>query len=95
MATKLNASRLVVRQAAAMLDQQSPNAAVYCAMAKQLATDECYTICDEALQIHGGYGYLKDYKVQQFMRDLRVHRILEGTNEVMRMLISRDLAKDF
>lgn len=95
MATKLHASRLVVRQAASMLDQESPAAAVYCAMAKQLATDECFKICDQALQIHGGYGYLKDYKVQQYMRDLRVHQILEGTNEVMRMLISRDLIKDY
>lgn len=91
MATQLTASRLMVRQAARMLDQGSDKAHVYCAMAKQFATDQCFNICNDALQLHGGYGYLKDYKVQQYLRDLRVHQILEGTNEVMRLLISRDL----
>jgi isobutyryl-CoA dehydrogenase len=91
MATNLTASRLMVRTAAQMLDDQPEKAAVLCAMAKQFATDNCFNIANDALQIHGGYGYLKDYKVQQYVRDLRVHQILEGTNEVMRMLISRDL----
>ena len=91
MATQLNASRLMVRHAARMLDDQSEHAHVYCAMAKQFATDACFNIANDALQLHGGYGYLKDYKVQQYMRDLRVHQILEGTNEVMRLVISRDM----
>ncbi|OZJ02370.1 Isobutyryl-CoA dehydrogenase, mitochondrial [Bifiguratus adelaidae] len=91
MATSLQASRLLVRQAARLLDAGSPAASVYCAMAKLKATDDCYQICDQALQMHGGYGYLKDYKIQQYYRDSRVHRILEGTNEVMKMIISRDL----
>ena len=63
------------------------------AMAKRLATDACFQIADEALQLHGGYGYLKDYPLERIVRDLRVHRILEGTNEVMRMIVARELAK--
>ncbi|KAF9379662.1 Isobutyryl-CoA dehydrogenase, mitochondrial [Podila verticillata] len=89
MATNLLASRLMVRQAANMLDQNHPDVASYCAMAKLHSTDECFKIIDDALQLHGGYGYLKDYKVNVFLRDSRVHRILEGTNEVMRMVTSR------
>ncbi|ORZ39486.1 acyl-CoA dehydrogenase/oxidase, partial [Catenaria anguillulae PL171] len=89
MATNLTASRLMVRQAAGMLDAGSDSANAYCAMAKMFATEHCYQVCDEALQLHGGYGYLKDYPVQQYLRDLRVHRILEGTNEIMRMIVSR------
>ncbi|KAI9217056.1 acyl-CoA dehydrogenase/oxidase [Blastocladiella britannica] len=78
MATDLAASRLMVRQAAGMLDAKDPNATAYCAMAKMFATEKCYDICDSSLQTLGGYGYLKDYPVQQYLRDLRVHRILEG-----------------
>ncbi|XP_034025007.1 isobutyryl-CoA dehydrogenase, mitochondrial [Thalassophryne amazonica] len=91
MATKLVASRLLVRQAAKALQENQPDAVALCSMAKLFATDECFNICNQALQMHGGYGYLKDYAVQQFVRDIRVHQILEGTNEVMRMIISRSL----
>jgi len=91
MATDLVASRLMVRTAAEAIDSKSKNAATLAAMAKLQATDKCFNICNSALQLHGGYGYLKDYAVQQFMRDTRVHQILEGTNEVMRMIIARQL----
>ncbi|XP_061734066.1 isobutyryl-CoA dehydrogenase, mitochondrial isoform X1 [Nerophis ophidion] len=91
MATKLVASRLLVREAAVALQEGRPDAVALCSMAKLFATDECFDICNQALQMHGGYGYLKDYAVQQFVRDIRVHQILEGTNEVMRMIISRSL----
>ncbi|GFN89876.1 isobutyryl-coa dehydrogenase, mitochondrial [Plakobranchus ocellatus] len=91
MATQLVASRLIVRNAAVALDSQDPNAVALCSMAKLFATEECFKICNSAMQIFGGYGYLKDYPVQQYMRDCRVHCILEGTNEIMRMLVSRDL----
>ncbi|XP_067909858.1 isobutyryl-CoA dehydrogenase, mitochondrial isoform X1 [Heterodontus francisci] len=94
MATGLVAARLMVRNAAAALQEGRQDAVALCAMAKLFATDECFTICNQALQMHGGYGYLKDYAVQQFVRDIRVHQILEGTNEVMRMLISRNLFHD-
>uniref|UniRef100_A0A3Q1K8F5 Isobutyryl-CoA dehydrogenase, mitochondrial n=1 Tax=Anabas testudineus TaxID=64144 RepID=A0A3Q1K8F5_ANATE len=91
MATKLVASRLLVREAATALQENRPSAVSLCSMAKLFATDECFDICNQALQMHGGYGYLKDYAVQQYVRDIRVHQILEGTNEVMRMIISRNL----
>ncbi|KAF3692653.1 Isobutyryl-CoA dehydrogenase, mitochondrial [Channa argus] len=91
MATKLVASRLLVREAATALQENRPDAVSLCSMAKLFATDECFNVCNQALQMHGGYGYLKDYAVQQFVRDIRVHQILEGTNEVMRMIISRNL----
>ncbi|XP_065071842.1 isobutyryl-CoA dehydrogenase, mitochondrial-like [Rhopilema esculentum] len=94
MASDLVASRLLVRHAAAALDENRPNAVALAAMAKLQATDKCFEICNSALQMHGGYGYLKSYPVQQFMRDCRVHQILEGTNEVMRLIVSRDLLKD-
>jgi len=90
----LVASRQVVRQAALHLDNKSPVAAQMCALAKMQATEECFEITDRALQIFGGYGYLKDYPVQQFWRDCRVNRILEGTNEVMRMLVSRNVLEN-
>ncbi|CAH1800053.1 unnamed protein product [Owenia fusiformis] len=93
MATRLVASRLMVRNAARALQDKSPDAVALCSMAKLYATEECSQICNQALQMFGGYGYLKDYPVQQYLRDLRVHEILEGTNEIMRMLISRDLLK--
>ncbi|RKP14036.1 butyryl-CoA dehydrogenase [Piptocephalis cylindrospora] len=91
MAIALNSSRLMVREAARLMDASSPLATTYCAMAKVQATEACYQICDQGLQLHGGYGYLKDYKVQQYLRDSRVHRILEGTNEIMRLITSRSL----
>ena len=78
MATALVASRLMVRKAATAIDEDSNNVVELCAMAKLFATDHCFAICNDALQLHGGYGYLKDYAVQQFMRDTRVHQILEG-----------------
>ncbi|NWI47052.1 ACAD8 protein, partial [Picathartes gymnocephalus] len=91
MATRLVAARLMVRNAARALQDGREDAAVLCSMAKLFATDECFGICNQALQMHGGYGYLKDYAVQQFVRDIRVHQILEGTNEVMRMIVARNL----
>jgi len=89
MATELVAARQMVRLAAAKLDARSPQATVYCAMAKQLATDAGFRICNEALQIHGGYGYTREYPLERFLRDARVHQILEGTNEIMRVIVSR------
>ncbi len=91
MATELEAARLMVHRAAASLDAGSPEATQRSAMAKRYATDTCWRICDEALQLHGGYGYIKDYQVERYLRDLRVHRILEGTNEIMRVIIARKL----
>ncbi len=91
MATDLDAARLMVHRAAASLDAGHPDATKHCAMAKRFATDLCHRICDEALQLHGGYGYIKDTGVERFVRDLRVHRILEGTNEIMRVIIARKL----
>ncbi|XP_062510306.1 isobutyryl-CoA dehydrogenase, mitochondrial-like isoform X1 [Corticium candelabrum] len=91
MATDLVASRLLVRHAAKALDMNSTNAARLAAMAKLFATDKCFNICNDSLQMHGGYGYLKDYAVQQYLRDCRVHQILEGTNEIMRRIIAGDI----
>ena len=91
MATDLEASRLMVYRGAAALEAKDPNATRYCAMAKRYATDACFQICDEALQLHGGYGYIKEYGIERFLRDLRVHRILEGTNEIMRVIIARSI----
>lgn len=91
MATNLIASRLLVRKAANMIDRNSEHSVMYSAMAKKFATDNCFDICNEALQLHGGYGYLKDYPIEQFVRDTRVHQILEGTNEIMQLIISRNL----
>lgn len=91
MAASLNASRQAVRFAARQLDIKHPGSASLCAMAKLTATEACFNVCNDALQLHGGYGYLKDYKVQQYVRDLRVHQILEGTSEVMKMIVSRDI----
>ncbi len=91
MATNLEAARLMVRRAARELDASSPAATRWCAMAKQFATDTCFTVANEALQLHGGYGYLAETGVEKLVRDLRVHQILEGTNEIMRIVTSRDL----
>lgn len=89
MQTELIAARQMVRLAASKLDKGHPDATTYCAMAKRFATDVCYNICDEALQLYGGNGYIKEYPMERYLRDTRVHRILEGTNEVMRLIISR------
>lgn len=78
MATGLVASRLMVRNAARALQENAPSTVELCSMAKLFATDTCFNICNDALQLHGGYGYLKDFPVQQYMRDTRVHQILEG-----------------
>ena len=94
MATELEASRLMVLRAATSLDSKDPQATKYCAMAKRFATDICSDICNMALQIHGGYGYLKDFPLERLVRDLRVHQILEGTNEIMRVIISRKLKQN-
>ncbi|XP_042217596.1 isobutyryl-CoA dehydrogenase, mitochondrial-like [Homarus americanus] len=94
MSTELVASRLLVRNAARALQEDHPDAVTLCSMAKYYATEKCFNIINEALQLHGGYGYLKDYSVQQYLRDTRVHMILEGTNEVMRILIARHVLSD-
>lgn len=91
MATELEASRLMIYRAADMLDKRDPNAGAACAMAKRFATDMCSKIANDALQLHGGYGYLTEYGMEQIVRDLRVHQILEGTNQIMRMIVARSL----
>jgi alkylation response protein AidB-like acyl-CoA dehydrogenase len=91
MAMDLEAARLMIYRAADALDRADPQATMYSAMAKRTATDLGFGICNEALQIHGGYGYLKDYGIEKLVRDLRVHQILEGTNEIMRVVVSRRL----
>jgi alkylation response protein AidB-like acyl-CoA dehydrogenase len=91
MATELEAARLLVRRAAASLDAGEAEAGLYCAMAKRFATDVGFRVCNEALQLFGGYGYLRDYPIERYARDLRVHQILEGTNEIMRVIIARRL----
>ena len=91
MATELEAARLMVRQAAAKLDAGDPEATLHCAMAKRFATDAGFEVCNQALQLHGGYGYLMDYPIERYLRDSRVHQILEGTNEIMRVVIARRL----
>jgi alkylation response protein AidB-like acyl-CoA dehydrogenase len=94
MATELEAARLMIRHAAAKLDAEDPDATQFCAMAKRYATDAGFAVCNEALQLHGGYGYLKDLPIERFLRDLRVHQILEGTNEIMRVIVARRLLGD-
>jgi len=89
MATDLEAARLMIYRAADALDRADPSASLYSAMGKRYATDLGFRICNEALQLHGGYGYLKDYGLEKLVRDLRVHQILEGTNEIMRVVIAR------
>ena len=91
MATELDAARLMVHRAAASLDAGSPDATLHCAMAKRFATDIGFKVVNEALQLHGGYGYIEDYGVERYLRDCRVHQILEGTNEIMRVIIARRL----
>ena len=91
MATALESARLMVWRAAAALDAGETEATLRCAMAKRLATDAGFEVCNEALQLHGGYGYLRDHAIERYLRDLRVHQILEGTNEIMRVIIARRL----
>jgi alkylation response protein AidB-like acyl-CoA dehydrogenase len=93
MATELEASRLMIWNAAAALDRRDPRATMLCAMAKRFASDNASKIANDALQIHGGYGYLKDFPLERHVRDLRVHQILEGTNEIMRVIIARELTR--
>ena len=93
MATELEASRMMIYRAANMLDNKLPNAGAACAMAKRFATDMGSKIANDALQLHGGYGYLSEYGIERIVRDLRVHQILEGTNEIMRVIISRAMLR--
>jgi len=89
--TKLQASRIFLRQAAWKLDSGAPDASKFCAMAKLMVTDTAFDVANGCLQLHGGYGYLADYGIEKIVRDLRVHQILEGTNEIMRVIIARHL----
>ncbi|MDP1974952.1 MAG: acyl-CoA dehydrogenase family protein [Alphaproteobacteria bacterium] len=91
MATELSAAQLMVYRAAHSLDNNHPDTTLHCAMAKRFATDIGFDVVNQALQLHGGYGYLKDYPIERFFRDLRVHQILEGTNEIMRVIIAKKL----
>ena len=93
MATELDAARLMLRRAASSLDNGDPDATLHCAMAKRLATDSGFRTANDALQLHGGYGYLKDFPIERYLRDVRVHQILEGTNEIMRVIIARRLLR--
>ncbi len=93
MATQLEACRLMVLRGAWAIDTGHPEKTKWCAMAKRMTTDLCFEIADEALQMHGGYGYLKDYPLERIVRDLRVHRILEGTNEIMRVITAREMMR--
>tara|TARA_B100001094_G_scaffold333396_1_gene411428 strand:+ start:1860 stop:3017 length:1158 start_codon:yes stop_codon:yes gene_type:complete len=91
MTTELIAARQLLRLAAFKLDEDDPEKTAYCAMAKRFATDIGFQVCNEALQIHGGYGYIREYPLERYMRDVRVHQILEGTNEIMRLIVARRL----
>ncbi|MDA5280270.1 acyl-CoA dehydrogenase family protein [Streptomyces sp. Isolate_45] len=93
MATELSAARALVRTAAEALDRADPQGAQLCAMAKRFATDTGFAVANEALQLHGGYGYLSEYGIEKIVRDLRVHQILEGTNEIMRVIVARGLTE--
>jgi alkylation response protein AidB-like acyl-CoA dehydrogenase len=94
MATELVAARQMIRLAASKIDNNDADKTTYCAMAKRFATDVGFEVCNQALQIHGGYGYIKEYPLERYVRDVRVHQILEGTNEVMRVIVSRRLLSD-
>ncbi len=91
MATQLVAARQMVHTAASKLDARTSDATVWCAMAKRYATDAGFSICNDALQLHGGYGYIREYPIERLLRDCRVHQILEGTNEIMRVIVARHL----
>ncbi|RCK47343.1 MULTISPECIES: acyl-CoA dehydrogenase family protein [Thalassospira] len=94
MVTELEAARLMLHKGAWKLDLKSDDATQFCAMAKRFATDIGFEVCNQALQLHGGYGYIREYPIERLLRDLRVHQILEGTNEIMRLIISRAALKD-
>ena len=94
MHTELSAARLLLRQAAHAMDIEAPDVAVQCAMAKRFATDVAFRVANAALQLHGGYGYLSEYGIEKVVRDLRVHQILEGTNEIMRLIVGRALLEE-
>ena len=94
MVTELVAARQMVRLAASKLDQNDADKSTYCAMAKRFATDIGFQVCNEALQLHGGYGYLREYPIERFLRDSRVHQILEGTNEIMRVIVARRILEE-
>src|SRR3546814_7935903 len=94
METELQAARYLLYVAAAKVTANAPDKTKFAAMAKRLATDSGSEIVDRALQLHGGYGYLMDYPIERFWRDLRVHSILEGTNQIMRVIVSRDLRSE-
>ena len=91
---KLQAARTFLRQAAWKLDNKSHDATKFCAMAKMFVTDVAFDVANDCLQLHGGYGYLADYGIEKIVRDLRVHQILEGTNEIMRLIVSRQMLAD-
>jgi len=93
MRTDLQAARLMVRDGAEAVDEKAPDAAMRCAMAKRFATDAGFDVANRALQLHGGYGYLQDYGIEKVVRDLRVHQILEGTNEIMRLIVGREMLR--
>ena len=95
MATELEAARTLLYQAAWKLDNKTPDATRFCAMAKRFVTDVGFNVVNDALQLHGGYGYLRDYPLERMLRDVRVHQILEGANEIMRLIVARDLLKDY
>lgn len=94
MVTELEAARLMLHKGAWKLDNKTDDATQFCAMAKRFATDTGFNVCNEALQLHGGYGYIREYPIERLLRDLRVHQILEGTNEIMRLIIARAALKD-
>jgi alkylation response protein AidB-like acyl-CoA dehydrogenase len=93
METELQAARFLLYAAAVKVSEDAPDKTRFAAMAKRLATDTGSAVVDRALQLHGGYGYLRDYPIERFWRDLRVHRILEGANEIMRLIVARDLTR--
>jgi alkylation response protein AidB-like acyl-CoA dehydrogenase len=95
MAIELEAARVFLYQAAWKLDHKTPDATKFCAMAKRFVTDIGFSVVNEALQVHGGYGYLRDYPIERMLRDVRVHQILEGTNEIMRVIVAREMLKDY
>jgi len=95
MATELEAARVFLYQAAWKLDNKTPDATKFCAMAKRFVTDAGFNLVNDALQLHGGYGYLRDYPLERMLRDVRVHQILEGTNEIMRVIVARDMLKEY
>ena len=93
METELAAARSLLYDAARKVDAVAPDKTKFCAMAKRFVTDTAFKVANDALQLHGGYGYLADYEVERIVRDLRVHQILEGTNEIMRVIVSREMMR--